>query len=268
MSRFPFFYSFLNLFIKFFFCLVLDKVNTIIPPMPNEGIPPYVPMPPMFGLNCTGQHAAGWNRMASGEKKQDTSPQVGNQNQGKTVYRAGSFGTSNPQTRGSNPQTRGSNPSPKPNPKSPQMNVNNQNSNSPISPRGSGGSGDKIEAIKKAIRTVVMNELKPKIGKLKILVESATSTQNIQPFVGKIKEIKPDIESLKTILPPLEKISPPEKKPGEEALVSLKKLLGTILFEYELVLNITVDVSGVANPTDIMKIVGLVKNLKQKLATL
>ena len=35
--------------------------------MPNGGIPPYVPMPPVLDLTVTGQHAAGWNRMASGQ---------------------------------------------------------------------------------------------------------------------------------------------------------------------------------------------------------
>ena len=120
-----------------------------------------------------------------------------------------------------------------------------------------------MEQLRRVAKLCIQNDIQPKITKLKVLIQSSSSVPNAQPYVQKVKEIKPDIEVIKTIIPPLDKMPAPEKT--SDPLTSLKKIIEVIIFEYELVLSVAMDVADVATDKDVVKLVSTLKVLKPKL---
>lgn len=89
---------------------------------------------------------------------------------------------------------------------------------------------------------MIEQDIRPKIQSLKAQIDSSKSVPEIQPHVLKAKSLKNDFDSIKTILPPLENMPKPERGPNEEQLVTFKKVVNMLLFEYDLILSIRFDV--------------------------
>lgn len=155
-------------------------------------------------------------------------------------------------------------------------------------PAGAGGGGaagatrdEKVEKIRVVAKAVIEQDIRPKIQQLKASVDSASSIPVVQPLVLKVKSLKNDFEVIKTILPAIDKLPTPERAAGEDALVSLKKVVAVIIFEYDLVLGIALTVScfcfcfhsitltrcnhkvtDVASSKDLVTLVGALKKIK------
>jgi hypothetical protein len=119
-----------------------------------------------------------------------------------------------------------------------------------------------VEKIRVVAKAVIEQDIRPKIQQLKVSVESSRDIPGVQPLVLKVKSLKNDFEVIKTILPTIDKLPTPERAPGEDALVSLKKVVSVILFEYDLVLGIALTVTDVASSKDLVTLVGALKKIK------
>ncbi len=64
------------------------------------------------------------------------------------------------------------------------------------------------------------------------------------------------------MIPPLENMPKPERGPNEEQLVTFKKVVNMLLFEYDLVLSISLSVADVASSKDLITLVNAVKKIK------
>lgn len=125
---------------------------------------------------------------------------------------------------------------------------------------------EKVEKIRVVAKAVIEQDIRPKIQQLKAAVDAAASIPVVQPLVLKVKSLKNDFEVIKTILPAMDKLPTPERHPGEDALVSLKKVVAVIVFEYDLVLGVSLTVCDVASSKDLVTLVGALKKIKTLLA--
>ena len=74
--------------------------------------------------------------------------------------------------------------------------------------------------------------------------------------------MKNDFDMIKQILPPLDKLPTPDRAPGEEQLVSLKKVVAVIMFEYDLIMQISLTICEVASSKDLITLVTALKKIK------
>lgn len=121
---------------------------------------------------------------------------------------------------------------------------------------------EKVEKIRVVAKAVIEQDIRPKVAQLKAAVDAAATIPAVQPLVLKVKSLKNDFEVIKTILPAIDKMPTPERAPNEDALVSLKKVVAVIVFEYDLVLGISLTVCDVASGKDLVTLVGALKKLK------
>ncbi len=121
---------------------------------------------------------------------------------------------------------------------------------------------EKVEKIRVVAKAVIEQDIRPKVSQLKAAVDASTSIPIVQPLVLKVKSLKNDFEVIKTILPAIDKLPTPERGPNEDPLISLKKVVAVIIFEYDLVLGIALTVVDVASGKDLVTLVGALKKLK------
>ena len=190
-----------------------------LPPFPNNGKLPYVPLPPIDGEILTFGTAGGSTKTLlhpsnSGSGGGMPSP-LGLK--GRKAYSGGGGGGGDGATA------------------SPALGRPAASSGTASPAAGASPAlssrDEKVEKIRSVAKTVIETDIRPKIQTLRVQIEGAKSVPDAQPLVLRVKSLKNDFDAIKAILPPLDKIPMPERGPNEEQLVSLKKVVAVIIYE-------------------------------------
>ncbi len=181
-----------------------------LPPFPNNGKLPYVPLPPIDGDMLSFGSAGGSSTRLMPAASSGGAAQSPMALKNRKVYekdsaspavqRAGSAGSGSLTPVGSN---------------SPALSTRDE----------------KVEKIRSVAKQVIEQDIRPKVNALKAQIDASKSIPEVQPLVLKVKSLKNEFDAIKTILPPLDKMPTPDRAPNEEQLVTLKKVVAIIVFE-------------------------------------
>jgi Leucine-rich repeat (LRR) protein len=210
-----------------------------LPPFPNNGKLPYVPLPPidgeMLSFGTAGSSSKNLLSVSAANPGSGSASPISFKN--RKVYDGASGGSGNV-------------PSPA---------IARTASPAPASPAAS--RDEKVDKIRSVAKVVIDQDIRPKIQALKAQIDGSKSVQEIQPFVLKAKSLKNDFDAIKTVLPALDNMPKPERNANEEQLVTFKKVVNMLLFEYDLVLSISLSVADVASSKDLITLVNALKKV-------
>lgn len=230
-----------------------------LPPFPNNGRLPYVPLPPidgeMLGFGTAGGSSKGLLSVSNGPSQVTASP-LGLKN--RKVYEGGPGASASPAI------SRTASPAPSsPAPASQEEKVEKIRTVCKVAKKKKEVLKMRVEKVFfSSAQQVVEQDIRPKIQALKAQIDACKSVPDIQPLVLRVKSLKNDFDAIKTILPQLDNMPKPDRGPNEEQLVTFKKVVNMLLFEYDLVLSISLSVADVASSKDLITLVNAVKKIK------
>lgn len=215
-----------------------------LPPFPNNGRLPYVPLPPIDGVLLgfgsagvkSGGSSGGLLAPAAAASSGTASPLALKNRKAYTQQHSGSAQAS---------------PA-----------VSRLSSTSPAPDSPSATRDEKVEKIRSVAKAVIEQDIRPKVLALRAAVDASKSIPDVQPLVQKVKSLKGDFDAIKTILPAIDKPPTPERAPNEEQLVTLKKVVAVIIMEYDLILGISLTIADVASSKDLVALVTALKRIK------